>query len=101
MASGRRAGDGGDRRRCCCQRLCRRGCRFSISHPERGPYAVKVRAAGFNDASTQAADGDQVTLSATPAADPLRLAPSSDFLALLPDGDDKRRFLSPQLHQLP
>ncbi|MCK9284023.1 MAG: carboxypeptidase regulatory-like domain-containing protein [Rhodocyclaceae bacterium] len=67
--------------------------RFSVSHPLPGPYALRVRAAGFDDAGTHAADGDQITLSAAAAADPLRLAASSEFLALLPDGEDKRRFI--------
>jgi streptogramin lyase len=58
-----------------------------------GPYKVRARAPGFEDATvTSIEDGPlQFVMHASP--DPLALAPSSTFLALLPDGVMKRRFV--------
>ena len=67
--------------------------RFSISTPYAGPFQIRSRAPGLEDAKTSADDGAVVKLEATPAADPLLLAPSSSLLSLLPEGEDKRRFL--------
>ncbi len=69
------------------------GGRFSIGGSASGPVELRARAPGFEDAKVSAADGGQVKIVVSPAADPMLLASSSQLLALLPEGEQKRRFI--------
>ena len=69
-----------------------RGGKFHIRGLSQPPVDVRARAPGFDDAHAKGGAA-KVSLELRPSSTPLANAPSSTFLALLPDGTEKRRFI--------
>lgn len=66
--------------------------RFSVE-VDAEPVAVRARLPGHADANAPYAAGAEVALDLVPAADIAGTLPSSAWLALLPDGPEKRTFI--------
>jgi virginiamycin B lyase len=65
--------------------------RFHLRGLPGGAIDVRARAPGFDDATTKASGTASFVLS--PSANPLKNAPSSTYLSLLPGSTEKRRFI--------